>query len=392
MTGEMHYFISLTVAAAAVFILADGLKRGWRPHTALPAALTPIIPFLLPIPTLAAVFLSFFHVLPVYAALRPLRSGETRSGGKVGQAFKNLTVSYFFLTAFNVSLLLYIKARFAEMSPEQGALVGPFTLVYLVVVNLSGTAFFLTAWLILKRISPAKSSHSRPSPIGSGSRAQPVGTYDTPRTAAAAQSNGGHPPGDGGQGAVVLHLAPGLKMSDDQFFELCRVNRDMRIEQTAEGDLLLMPPTGGRTGRRNSLLLTAFVNWEEKDGTGVVFDSSTGFILPNGAKRSPDVSWVRKSRLAGLTDEEKEKFLPLCPDVVVELRSASDSIDSLREKMREYANNGAELGLLLDPQERRVYLYRGTEESVLDDPEVLTAEPTLVGFVLNPRRIWKVDF
>jgi Uma2 family endonuclease len=390
MSGEMQYLISLTAAAAAIFILVDGSRRGWRPYIALPVALIAVAPFLFLNP-IAAIVLSFFHLLPIYGAFRPLREGETRSGGRLGQAFKNLALSSLFLTVFNVGMLLYIKDRYAEISPERAGLINPELLFYSVILHLGGTVTFSAGWLYNRGLAN-KPFPSLPAPTKSHIQRESFGSHEIQETAGAAQTSGRHPHGADGQGAVVLHLTPGLKMSDDQFFELCRVNRDLRIEQNVEGDLLLMPPTGGRTGRRNSLLLTAFVNWEEKDGTGVVFDSSTGFILPNGAKRSPDVSWVRKSRLAGLTDEEKEKFLPLCPDAVVELRSASDSIDSLREKMREYANNGAELGLLFDPQERRVYLYRGTEESVLDDPEVLTAEPTLAGFVLNPRRIWKVDF
>lgn len=192
---------------------------------------------------------------------------------------------------------------------------------------------------------------------------------------------------------LLVHLRPVLEMTDEQFFRFCQLNRDLRIERTSEGDLLIMPPTGGRTGRRNSLLLRAFLDWEKQGGTGVVFDSSTGFALPNGAKRSPDVSWVERSRLASLSDEEKEGFLPLCPDVVVELRSGSDPLNSLKEKMREYVENGARLGVLIDPRERKVYAYR--EDGTVDTrehPESFTFDPVIPGFVLDLREIWDVDF
>ena len=192
---------------------------------------------------------------------------------------------------------------------------------------------------------------------------------------------------------LLVHLSPVLEMTDEQFFEFCQINRDLRIERTSEGDLLIMPPTGARTGFRNFKLVGQLSAWMKTDQTGVAFDSSTGFILPDGAKRSPDVSWVKRSRLSSLTGEEKEKFLPLCPDFVVELRSITDPLDDLKAKMREYIENGAQLGLLIDPQERKVYLYRGdrTIES-LDNPEDLSCDPVLPGFVLNLREIFEVDF
>lgn len=192
---------------------------------------------------------------------------------------------------------------------------------------------------------------------------------------------------------LLVHLRPVLEMTDEQFFRFCQLNRDLRIERTSEGDLLIMPPTGGRTGRRNSLLLKAFLNWEKQGGTGVAFDSSTGFALPNGAKRSPDVSWVERSRLAGLTEEEKEGFLPLCPDVVVELRSVSDPLNSLKEKMREYVESGARLGLLVDPRERKLYAYRGEGAvDVYENPESFPFDPVIPRFVLDLREIWDVEF
>lgn len=196
-----------------------------------------------------------------------------------------------------------------------------------------------------------------------------------------------------GTPALLVHLRPVFEMTDDKFEEFCRINRDLRIEMTAEGDLVIMPPTFGRTGNRNFKLTRQVGNWTDKDGTGVGFDSSTLFRLPNGAKRSPDVSWVRKSRLAALTDEQKEKFLPLCPDFVIELRSTSDSLPELQAKMQEYIANGAQLGWLIDPQGKQVFVYRadGSVER-LNDPQTVTGDPLLAGFVLDLNSIWEADF
>lgn len=189
---------------------------------------------------------------------------------------------------------------------------------------------------------------------------------------------------------LVLRFSPTLqKMSDHEFFEFCQLNRDWRIERTSRGDVVIMPPTGGETGRRNFALTTAFGSWAEKDGSGVGFDSSTGFTLPNGAKRSPDLAWVRRSRWEKLTEGEKEEFPPLCPDFAVELRSRSDRLDRLQEKMGEYVANGALLGWLIDPGEKKVYIYRPQAEvRCLEDPESISGEPVLPGFVLEVRRLW----
>ncbi|MCZ6677173.1 MAG: Uma2 family endonuclease [Candidatus Poribacteria bacterium] len=147
---------------------------------------------------------------------------------------------------------------------------------------------------------------------------------------------------------LTLHFAPiSNKVSDTEFFEFCRLNRDLRIELTSKGDLIIMPPAGGKTGRINFNLSVHFGAWVEADGTGIGFDSSTGFTLPNGAKRSPDVAWVRRSRWEALTEEEQEKFPPLSPDFVVEIRSRSDAINILQAKMEEYIANGAQLGWLI---------------------------------------------
>lgn len=149
--------------------------------------------------------------------------------------------------------------------------------------------------------------------------------------------------------SVVLHFGPVLqRISDDEFFEFCQLNPEWRIELTSEGDLIIMPPTGGLTGQRNFALTRVFGNWVEQDGTGVGFDSSTGFTLPNGAKRSPDLAWVRRERWEALTPAEQAVFPPLCPDFVAELRSRSDSSKALQAKMEEYIENGAQLGWLFD--------------------------------------------
>ena len=143
---------------------------------------------------------------------------------------------------------------------------------------------------------------------------------------------------------LVRHLDPVIQMDEEQFFQFCRINDELRIERTAKGDLEVMPLTGEGTGYRNVKVVTRLALWADRDDTGVVFDSSAGFVLPKGATRSPDASWVRRERLADLSAQQKERFLPLCPDFVVELRSPSDRLEQLQDKMREYAENGARLG------------------------------------------------
>lgn len=191
--------------------------------------------------------------------------------------------------------------------------------------------------------------------------------------------------------ALVLHFGPLLKkMSEEEFYEFCMLNKDLRIELTSSGDLIIMPPTGGKTGLRNFKLNGMFGVWVEKDGTGFGFDSSTLFSLPNGAKRSPDLAWVRKERWEALSDEEQERFSPLCPDFVVELRSPSDSLKRLRQKMEEYVASGAQLGWLIDPVEKKVYVYRpGSAVEILDDPESVSGEPVMRGFALDVRALWE---
>ncbi|HLG14005.1 MAG TPA: Uma2 family endonuclease [Blastocatellia bacterium] len=180
-----------------------------------------------------------------------------------------------------------------------------------------------------------------------------------------------------------------VRVSEEEFYALCRDNPELRIEMTAEGELIIMPPTGSETGRRNSTLTQRVANWAEADGTGLSFDSSTGFILPNGAKRSPDASWIKKERWHALAPEQRERFAPICPDFVVELRSPDDRLPVLQAKMVEYIENGARLGLLLDPIQRSVYVYRPNQQpEQIDNPETISGDPVLPGFVLKLKDIW----
>lgn len=189
---------------------------------------------------------------------------------------------------------------------------------------------------------------------------------------------------------VVVHFEPSkLRMNDEEFFQFCQLNPELRIERTSGGDIIVMAPTGGKTGRRNARLIAAFVNWAEKEGSGQFFDSSTEFILPNGAGRAPDLSWIRNDRWFALTEKQQEQFPPLCPNFVVELRSPADRLEDLKTKMEEYVANGAQLGWLIDPLEQRVHIYRaGRPVEVLNDPEIVSGEPFLTGFDLDVQVLW----
>ena len=192
------------------------------------------------------------------------------------------------------------------------------------------------------------------------------------------------------ENGMIVDFSPlATKVSDEEFAELCRLNPELQIERTSEGELVIVAPTGGKTGRRNAKLTMAFGLWAERDGTGQSFDSSTLFSLPNGARRSPDLSWIRNGRWEALSPEQQEQFPPLCPDFVVELRSKTDSLRSLTEKLEEYIANGAQLGWLIDPLERKVHIYRpGLAVQILSDPETVSGEPLLKGFVLDVRSLW----
>ena len=189
-----------------------------------------------------------------------------------------------------------------------------------------------------------------------------------------------------------LMLQMPSSMTDDQFFEFCQLNRDLRIERNKFGDISIMSPAGSETGNRNFNLAGQLYVWSEKDNTGICFDSSTGFTLSTGAKRSPDAAWVKLERWNQLTPAQQEKFAPICPDFVIELRSASDNLQPLKDKMQEYMQEpGIQLGLLIDRRNRRVYIYRpGQIEECLEieNPDTVSCDPILSGFVLDMRKIW----
>ena len=183
--------------------------------------------------------------------------------------------------------------------------------------------------------------------------------------------------------ALILNLLPTIELTDDQFFLLCQHNPDLRLERMAEGELIIMPPTGWESGNRNSRLTQRLGNWADADGTGLTFDSSTGFKLSNGANRSPDASWVRQERLEALKPDPA-KFLPMAPDLAVELRSATDNLHTLQQKMQEYIDNGVRLGWLIDQENQRVEIYRPNQAvEVLQSPTSLSGEDVLPGFKLD---------
>lgn len=180
-----------------------------------------------------------------------------------------------------------------------------------------------------------------------------------------------------------------LDLTGEQFWQLCQDNQDFQFERTATGEIIIMPPTGGNTGKRNADLLFQLLAWKRQNNLGEVFDSNTGFTLPNGADRSPDASWVSRERWEALTPEQQEKFIPLCPDFVVELMSPSDRLEKTRQKMQEYQENGARLGWLINRKQQQIEIYRlnqGVE--ILDYPNEISGEDVLPGFVLDLTTIW----
>ncbi len=187
---------------------------------------------------------------------------------------------------------------------------------------------------------------------------------------------------------LTLTLDPVVRLTSEQFYELCKANQDLRLERSSTGELILMPPTGWESGKRNADLITNVTLWNRQTQMGLVFDSSTGFSLPNGADRSPDVAWVEKSRIEAIAPDPA-RFLPLAPDFVIELRSATDKLMTLERKMAEYRDCGVRLGWLIDPQEKRVQIYRfGRPTEYLNQPEQLSGEEVLPGFVLTLTEIW----
>jgi len=183
---------------------------------------------------------------------------------------------------------------------------------------------------------------------------------------------------------LTLQIPPSLKFTDEEFEQIVDFNKELRLELTAEGKLIIMSPTGGETGNRNFDLTGQIWFWSRKNKLGKAFDSSTGFKLPNGATRSPDASWIKIERWEALTIEQRKKYLPLCPDFAVELVSESDDVEDTRKKMREYIENGLRLGWLINPKDKQVEIYRiGKEVEILDSPNSLSGEDVLVGFSLD---------
>ncbi|MBJ7898961.1 MAG: Uma2 family endonuclease [Cyanobacteria bacterium RI_101] len=188
---------------------------------------------------------------------------------------------------------------------------------------------------------------------------------------------------------LTIDLPSTAPMTEEQFYEFCLANRDLRIERAANGEVIVMPPAFSDTGNRNFNIAVQLGSWAERDGTGLGFDSSAGFTLPNGATRSSDAAWIKLERWHRLTEHQKASFAPICPDFVIELRSASDSVSSLQKKMEEYITNGAVLGWLIDRQNRQVYLYRPHRQpEILNAPEVVSGAPELPGFELVMAKIW----
>lgn len=188
---------------------------------------------------------------------------------------------------------------------------------------------------------------------------------------------------------LTFNLNPIIKLTDEQFFQLCQENENIRLERTAKGELIIMSPAGGETSSSNAGLTAQIWIWNQQNRLGKVFDSSGGFKLPNGADRSPDASWVKLERWNALTPEQQKKFPPICPDFVVELMSPSDSLKETQDKMKEYRDNGAVLGWLINRKSRQVEIYRLNQEvEVLESPAAVSGEDVLPGFILNLESIW----
>jgi Uma2 family endonuclease len=184
--------------------------------------------------------------------------------------------------------------------------------------------------------------------------------------------------------STVLDLSPITQLTREQFYQLCRANRDISLERSPKGELIIVSPVGGESGNQEAKLIIKVGLWNEQTGRGVVFSSSTIFSLPGGGDRSPDVAWVRLDRWEALTPKQRETFPPICPDFVIELRSRTDRLKPLQEKMQEYLDSGLRLGWLINPQDQQVEIYRsGQPVEVIAMPTVLSGEETLPGFSLE---------
>lgn len=190
---------------------------------------------------------------------------------------------------------------------------------------------------------------------------------------------------------LAVNISPSLilSISHEDFVQLAQINRDLQLERTAKGELIVMPPTGSETGNLNLDIAGQIWLWNRQNQLGIAFDSSTGFHLPNGADRSPDASWIRQERWDLLTQEEREIFAPICPDFVLELRSKNDALDKLRAKMIEYIENGASLGWLIDRKNKTVEIYRQNQDvELLNHPVKLSGADILPGFMLDLTEVW----
>ncbi len=192
---------------------------------------------------------------------------------------------------------------------------------------------------------------------------------------------------------IVLKLSPLIELTEEQFAQFCGLNSELHIERTATGELEIMAPAIGFTGGKELEIARQLGNWTRQDGSGAAFGPSMGYTLPNGAIRSPDASWIPRSRREELTPEDHNRFIPICPDFVIELRSDTDRLNTLQAKMEEYIQNGARLGWLIDPRNRRVYIYRPEAEvEMLENPGSVSGAPILPGFTLELTEIWEWEF
>ena len=190
--------------------------------------------------------------------------------------------------------------------------------------------------------------------------------------------------------SYTLNLKPlANPITIEHFEQLCQLNPDLKLETNHRGELIVMSPTGYETGINNAGLIAQFWNWNSRYKLGVVCDSSTGFVLPNGAIRSPDVSWIVKERVANLSKEEKAKFLPLAPDFVLELMSSGDRLEIIRDKMQEYRDNGVRLGWLINPQQQQAEIYRPDETTTLLNRLLTLSDKTILpNLTLELEFIW----
>ncbi len=183
---------------------------------------------------------------------------------------------------------------------------------------------------------------------------------------------------------TILNLEPITTLTRSQFFQLCQANPDVQLERSPQGELIIVSPVGGESGNQEANLIGDLIIWNRQTNLGVVFSSQTVFSLPAGGDRSPDVAWVELSRWQALSQEEREGFPPICPDFLIELRSRTDRLKPLQNKMHEYLKSGLRLGWLINYKDKQVEIYRvGKSVEVVAIPMVLSGEEVLPGFSLE---------